>query len=177
MTLRKGHGRGAGTPRVEVLPPDEQPFAPAGAAAPQIERDDGGRVRDSEAARRMARMPRRSAFLPREIAAHPKFAEHDRRRREWLRRRRDELHASTGGVSHGVGAMLSSAAWLYAGGECAAELAAETMDLDLFKVAATLTSTARQHDLAAWELAVREAKARVEATPATDVPWMKGDDR
>lgn len=34
MTLRSGHGKGSGVPGVEVLPPDEQPFAPAGAAVP-----------------------------------------------------------------------------------------------------------------------------------------------
>jgi hypothetical protein len=81
----------------------------------------------------------------------------------WLRRRRAELFASTGGVSYGVGAMLASAAWLYAGGEFCAERAALAGDPDLFKQAATLTATARQHDMAAWELACREAKARANA--------------
>ncbi len=56
--------------------------------------------------------------------------------------------------------MLAAAAWLHAGSEFAAELAAEAGDLEGFKVSATLSATARQHDLAAWELAVREGKAR-----------------
>ncbi len=37
MTLRTGHGTGAGVPRVEVLPPDEQPVgvpAPSGESVP-----------------------------------------------------------------------------------------------------------------------------------------------
>ena len=63
--------------------------------------------------------------------------------------------------------MLAAAAWQHAGGEFAAELAAETGDVELFKVAATLTSTARQHDLAAWELATREAQARRSAQPTS----------
>ena len=66
----------------------------------------------------------------------------------------------TGGVSHAVGAMLASAAWLYAAGEFAAELGAETGDVDSFKTAATLTATARTHDMGAWELATREAAGR-----------------
>jgi hypothetical protein len=78
-----------------------------------------------------------------------------------------ELAGAHGGVSHGVGAMLNAAAWLYAGGEFAAELAAETADLDLFKVAASLTGTARQHELAAWELSAREAEARGQAGGTT----------
>ena len=36
MTLRSGHGRGAGAPRVEVLPGDELPAA-SPAIAPQPE--------------------------------------------------------------------------------------------------------------------------------------------
>lgn len=178
MTLRKGHGTGAGMPRVEVLPPDEQPFTPADVAAPLVTRDDRGRVVSSAAARAMAQMPRAGVFLPRDITVAPGFEVHNRRRRRWLRKRRQELHEVTGGVSHGVGAMLASAAWLYAGGEFAAERAAETGNVDLFRTAATLTSTARQHDLAAWELAVREADARRKAAGPVDplAAWRRPED-
>jgi hypothetical protein len=124
----------------------------------------------------MAKLPRRGAFLPRKLACDPRFEPHNRRRLEWLRARRTELMASTGGVSHGVGAMLAAAAWLHSGGEFAAERAAETGDVELFKVSATLTSTARQHDLAAWELAVREAKARTDGAKNTDTPWLTEGD-
>ncbi len=163
MTLRSARTPRPGLapgPRVEVLPPPEQPYAPADAAAPLVTRDDRGRVVSAAAASAMAKMPRAGVFLPRDIACAPGFEVHNRRRRRWLRKRRQELHETTGGVSHGVGAMLASAAWLYAGGEFAAEQAATKGDVDLFRTAATLTSTARQHDLAAWELAVREGDAR-----------------
>lgn len=161
MTLRRGHGNGVGSPRIEVSPPDEQPFAPPGAAVPvQSGRDAAGRVRSSAAARALAKLPRRGSVLPRKLACDPRFEPHNKRRLDWLRARRSELFASTGGVSHGVGAMLASAAWLYAGAEFAAELGAEKGDHELFKVSATLSATARQHDLAAWELAVRESKSR-----------------
>lgn len=161
MALRTGHGHGAGSPRVEVLPPDELPQAQAAGADPlSTGRDERKRVRTTAAARAMAKLPRRDRFVPRKFACDPRFEPHNRRRLEWQRRRMAELQAAHGGVSHGVGAMLSAAAWLYAGGEFAAELAAESGDVEQFKVAATLTSTARQHELAAWELSAREAQAR-----------------
>jgi hypothetical protein len=176
MTLRSPHGRAASLgsgPRIETLPADEQPFAEAGVAAPiTAGRDRSGKVRTAEAARAMAQLPRRGAFVPRKLACDPHFEPHNRRRLEWLKARRLELAASTGGVSHGVGAMLASAAWLYAGGEFAAERAAETADVELFKVAASLTSTARQHDLAAWELATREGQARRQRADAAP-PWLE----
>lgn len=161
MALRTGHGNGAGSPRVEVLPPDEQPTAQAAGADPLATgRDDRKRVRTTAAARAMAKLPRRSRFVPRALACDPRFVAHNRRRLEWQRKRMAELQTAHGGVSHGVGAMLNAAAWLYAGGEFAAERAAESGDIELFKLAAMLTGTARQHELAAWELSAREATTR-----------------
>jgi hypothetical protein len=157
MALSRSHG----ALRPAVLPPDEQPIPPAGAAvAIDAGRDQLGRLRSSEAARALAKLPRRGAFLPRNVACNPRFKPHNQRRLEWVAGRRTELAELTGHVSRGVGAMLASAAWLYAGGELCAELAAEKCDPEMFKIAASLTSTARQHDLAAWELATREAHAR-----------------
>jgi hypothetical protein len=167
VTWRNGHGKGAGVPRIEVLPADELPKAQAVGADPiATGRDAAGKLRSSAAAKAMAKLPRRSRFLPRKLACDPRFEPHNRRRLEWQRKRVAELQVAHGGVSHGVGAMLNSAAWLYAGGEFAAELAAEAADFELFKVASALTSTARQHELAAWELCAREAHARP-ADPAT----------
>lgn len=160
MSLRKGHGAGAGSPRVEVLPPDEQPHVAAQADPLRTDRDAAGRVTTTAAAQALARLPRRSKNLPRKLALDPRFERHNPRRLEWRQRRMGELAAAHGGVSHGVGAIVNAAAWLYAGGEMAAEMAAETGDPELFKLAASLTGTARQHELAAWELAAREGEAR-----------------
>jgi hypothetical protein len=157
------------------MPADEQPFSSTAEAVPlDAGRDDRGRITSSATARAMAKLPRRRDLVPRHLACDPRFEAHNRRRLEWLRKRRTELADATGGVSHGVGAMLASAAWLYAAGEFAAEIAAEHGDLDHFKVAASLTSTARQHDLAAWELAVREGAARPAASnPHAEVAaWL-----
>ena len=111
--------------------------------------------------------------MPRKLACDPRFEPHNHRRLEWLRARRTELHDSTGGVSHGVGAMLASAAWLYAAAEFCAELAAESGNAELFKTSSALSATARQHDLAAWELATREQAARKSAS-AAPAPWLTG---
>jgi hypothetical protein len=164
MALRSAHGNGAGAlARAETLPADEQPKAQAAGPDPiATGRDAAGKVRSSAAAKALAKLPRRSRFVPRRIACDPRFEGHNRRRLEWQRKRLAELAAAHGGVSHGVGAMLSAAAWLYAAGECAAEVAAETLDFELFRAAANLSNTARQHELTAWELSAREAAARAE---------------
>jgi hypothetical protein len=159
VTLRTGHGTGAGQPRIEVLPPDEQPSKAAEADPLATGRDAAGKVRDTASARALAKLPRRTKILPRKLATDPRFEPHNRRRLEWQRKRVAELAGAHGHVSHGVGAMLNAAAWLYAGAEFAAELAAETGDLDMFKVSASLSGTARQHELASWELSAREASA------------------
>lgn len=157
MTLRARHGNskryGVG-PVVETLPPDEQP--PAVNGAPIIR--DKGRVTDSAGASALAKLPRRGRNVPAKIAVHPKFATHNRNRIAWTKGRRDEIQSAHGGVSRGVGALLVAGGWLHAAGECAAEIAAETLDWELFKTAGSLTTTARNHELAAWELAAREAE-------------------
>lgn len=167
MPLRKGHGKGAGTPRIEVAPPSELPHAQAEGFAPLVAGRDAKtkRITTPEAARAMAKLPRRSRFVPRKLACDPRFEPHNRRRLEWQRKRVVELGNAHGGVSHGVGAMLNQAAWLYAAAEFAAELGAESGDVAQFKLSASLSSTARQHELAAWELGAREAVAR-KNTPA-----------
>ncbi len=169
--------RSQGELRPAVLPPDEQPYSEAGRSAPLVARDSRGRITDAASARAMAKMPRGAVFVPRRIKCDARFAVHNRRRLEWLRRRRAELHDMTGGVSHAVGAMLSAAAWLYSAGEFAAERAAESGDLDGFKTAASLTATARTHDMGAWEMAVREQAARPPPVPSWMVPTdAAGDD-
>ena len=57
-------------------------------------------------------------------------------------------------------AIVESAAQAMAASRFVQSLAAESGDAELFKQAAALASTARQHELAAWELAAREAQAR-----------------
>lgn len=163
---RKVHGTAASidpvTPVFERLPPDEQPFPPTAVADPLATgRDKRGRVTTPEAARALAKLPRRRDHLPTSIACHPDFEVHYRRRLEWRDRRRAELVlVGRGHLSHGVGARLNVAAWLYAGAEFAAERAAKTADLTLLSTAADLGAKADRLDWSAYHLTVREAQLR-----------------
>jgi len=168
MAYRTAHGSGADAlARVETLPAAEQPPAQAAGADPLAAGRDPvtKRLRTTEAARALAKLPRRSRHLPRAIVCSPGFEPHNRRRLEWQSKRMAELQAAHGGVSHGVGAIINAAAWLHAGGEFAAEQAAATGNVELFKTAASLTGQARQHELTAWELCSREAVARPVESP------------
>jgi hypothetical protein len=173
MALSREHG----ALRPVVAPPDEQPSPEPGQAAPLVRRGDRGRVADSASARALAKLPRRDRYVPRAIACDPRFAVHNRRRVEWTRKRRQELHEATGGVSHGVGAMIAAAGWLYAAGEFAAELAAQSGDLEGFRTAASLTATARTHDMGAWELATREGQARPRGPIDPLAQWRRPEDQ
>jgi hypothetical protein len=83
--------------------------------------------------------------------------------------RRRELAAAHGGeISAGVGAIVESAAQAMAASRFVQRLASEAGDPELFKQASQLASTARQHELAAWELAHREAVARPKSLR---LPW------
>jgi len=114
-------------------------------------------VRTREAAVALAKLPRRFAFVPRKLACDARFEPHNRRRLDYVARRRAEVCSAWGHVSHGVGAMLSAEAWLWAAGEMASELGAETADPECFKSASTLYAQAKQLAAAAWELAERES--------------------
>lgn len=171
--LKTPHGtakeRGHPGPRVETSPADE--LSPPKHGKP-IKRNPRGQVRDSEAARALAKMPRRSRFVPKNIATHPRFEAHNKARAEWMRKRVSEIQSAHGAVSTAVGAMLVAAGWANAAAECAAEMAAETLDFDLFKRSADLAAAARQNVLAAWELAAREASALAKTRRDNGVkPW------
>ncbi len=159
MPVQKSHGKHYPFAPVEGELP--QPNAGAAGAAPLADGRDGkGRLRSSAAASALAKLPRRSKYLPRTYACDPRFEPFNRSRVEWLAKRRGEVCDATGAVSHGVGAMLNAAAWSYAAGEFLSALAAERGDPELFKQAASLTTTARGHDRMAWELAVLEGQTR-----------------
>jgi hypothetical protein len=75
--------------------------------------------------------------------------------------RRAELAKAHGGeLSAGVGALVESAGNALADSRYVRAKAAEKGDPALFKLAASLATEARQCELAAWELAAREAAAR-----------------
>jgi len=119
------------------------------------------RVRTREAASALAKLPRRRDVLPKPLACAPGFERHYRHRLEWRDRRRGELLVVGRGVlSHGVGARLDRAAWLFAGSEFASELAAKTGDVSMFATAGQLAAQADRLDWSAYHMAVREAVGR-----------------
>ncbi len=160
MAWRSGHGNGRGKPRIETLPPDELPHATAALAEPlAIDRDAAGRVKGTEAARALAKLPRRPALL-RAIDCDSRFAPYNRRRLASQRARVADYRRRFGTLSQAVESILASASWASAGAEYLAELGAESGDPEWLGRAVQWGQVARQHDLAAWELACREAEAR-----------------
>jgi hypothetical protein len=167
MDLRTPHGAGKDVdpegPRLERTPPDEQPMPPIAIADPLADGRDPvtKRVRTREAASALARLPRRRDVLPEVLACAPGFERHYRHRLEWRDRRRGELLAVGRGVlSHGVGARLDRAAWLFAGSEFASELGAKSGDVAMFATAGQLAAQADRLDWSAYHMAVREAQVR-----------------
>lgn len=166
MALRTGHGTGKGSPRVEVLPADELPPA-MGSIAGHTGRNELGRFTAGNAAGRAKRV--RPGKLGGVDTSDPRF----RPFRNWARRyaghRRAELAKAHGGsISAGVGAIIESASVALGDSRFVHMLASETGDVDLFKRAADLGALARQHELAAWELAAREAAVRPKSKA---LPW------
>src|SRR5579872_5723009 len=92
MGLRAGHGKGAGTPRIEVLPPDELPAGMPGPARPEAVRDASGKFVPGAGTSELARQGAKAAHESRQLAAllglwepppdHP-FAPYARLAREW----------------------------------------------------------------------------------------------
>lgn len=87
-----------------------------------------------------------------------------------------ELATMHGHVSSGASALLASASLALAASRFLYEKVAETGDLSLLKQAASLADSARQSELAAWEMSAREgaAKRKLEAANA-GMPWMQQD--
>ena len=160
MTLRSGHGNGAGVPRIEVLPPDELPSA-TGSIAARAERTPDGRFARGNTVGRQGRTrpgPRGLVGVDRTSPDYRPFARWGAR--YGAHRRRELASAHGGEISAGVGAIVESAALAMAASRYLQHRAGLSNDAELFRQASQLASTARQHELAAWELAAREAAAR-----------------
>lgn len=86
-----------------------------------------------------------------------------------------ELSISHGYVSSGASALLASASMALASSRYLYEQAAKGCEeqLEYLKVAAKLADSARQNELAAWELCAREAVANKKAQHASaGIPWV-----
>lgn len=167
MTLRTGHGAGAGQPRIEVLPVDE---LPVGVQAPEQaestgERQAGGRfapgARTAQSAgglahRSQTRLARRLALG--DTFADPRFEPYARAARAFRRAQVTRLARDVGGGQCGPApaSIVASAALQLAGSRFAFEVLAD------MQLGSRLADASRQNLLAAHELCAREAAARVE---------------
>ncbi len=160
MAWRKGRPGRGDVARIEVLPGDELPAATPANAEPR-QRDSLGRFQPGNTAARAQRLRPGVCGLARIHETAPEFRPFARWGSRYATHRRAELARAHGGeISAGVGAIVESAALTMAASRFLQWKASQTGDAELFKESSQLASTARQHELAAWELAAREAKAR-----------------
>lgn len=88
------------------------------------------------------------------------FKEFDLFSREYAQIRMDEIVQAHGYCSVGVGAMIDSASMQLASSRYMYRMAQEQNDGQMLTMASKLSADARQNELAAWELAAREARVR-----------------
>lgn len=165
MPLRPGHGAGRGTPHYEVAPPDELPPASPAQSDRKDHGADGRFLPGNRTARARKLRPGPLGHL--DVAkTDPRFLAFARWGSRYASHRRAELAKAHGGsISAGVGALVESAAMSLSASRFVQSQGAETGDADLLKRASDLAAAARQHELAAWELAARECAARPKTNP------------
>jgi hypothetical protein len=182
MTLRKGHGNGAGVPRIEVMPADEALAGVQGPPRPAPPRDEGGRLlpgpETSEFARSGALAARESRQLAKLLGLvdfepdHP-YAAYSRLAREWRDQHMRELAATVGGgrIGPGPASIVSTAALQLAASRYLSDTGALAGDAKRLLEASRLADSSRQNLLAAHELAAREAAARP-LDAGGGAPWL-----
>lgn len=166
----------AGLPVIETLPPDELP-APIPAAPDLTARRRNGTLATSAAAKAIgARGGAAKAARARLVAGlgiaklaadHP-FAPFQHAGEDFLKRHVLELAALAGGhVGTGAASMIASSAMQLAGSRFAFDLGVRTSDVALLTQGSRLADASRQNLLAAYELAIREARSREDTADPT----------
>jgi hypothetical protein len=183
MTLRTGHGNGAGVPRIEVMPADELLAGvqgPLHAESMDERRPDGTWARGARTAqseggrsrRDQTRLARRMglALLSNEAA----FAPYKRAAADFRRTHCTSLARSVGGGVCGPGpsSVVATAAWQLAASRYLFDLGAQGGDAKLLLEASRLGDASRQNLLAAHELCAREALARQKHGDRAAPPWL-----
>jgi hypothetical protein len=176
VTLRSGHGKGAGRPHIEVLPPNElpDPVPPAEAppTVPLVFRPNG-KIADSSTARALgAKGGRVTQARTRLVAAlglakldeNAAFAPYRRAGDAFVEQHLAALALQSGGeVGPAPATIVCSAGLQLAASRFLSDKGMQSGDAKLLQQASSLANDSRQNLLAAYELAVREAKARHEA--------------
>lgn len=179
MTVRAGHGAGAGVPRIEVLPPDELPVGVPEQTGPSGAAERGADGRFLAGNRTSAKGGLRKAgslALARSLGladdAAPEMRPYLDQAERWRRAKVTELAATVGGGRCGAGpsSIIATAARQLASSTYLFELGSRTGDPDLLAQSSRLGNDSRQNLLAAHELCAKEATAR----PAkVDGDWWK----
>lgn len=170
MTIRTGHGNGAGSPRVEVLPVDELPAGVPADARHESPTDRGERGKFAEGNALAAAGGRARAGHSRlarklrlgETFADPRFEPYAAAARGFRKAHVTALARAVGGGHCGPApaSIIASAALQLAGSRFAFEV------LGNMALGSRLADASRQNLLAAHELAAREAAARPRDTMA-----------
>jgi hypothetical protein len=182
MSLRTGHGNGKGQPRVEVLPVDELP-APLPAVPVQVARRSNGTVADSQSAKALGRRGGLAkagsvrlvdSLGLSKLADEARFHPYREAAEGFVKAHLASLAAQAGGeVGTGPSTMVASAGLQLAASRFCFDLGAEKSDPALMKLGSALANDSRQNLLAAYELAVREAKS---GAAHERLPWMVYED-
>lgn len=173
MALRSGHGAGAGTPRIEVMPADELPAgvpADARAESPSDRRERGLFAPGNALARKGGQARKGKTRLAdrlglRTLPAGADFAPYKASAVSFRRAQCATLAATVGGGQCGPApsSFVASAALQLAWSRYFSDRAAVTGDAELALTASRLADASRQNLLAAHELAAKEAQARPRA--------------
>lgn len=179
MTLRKGHGKGAGQPRIEVLPANELPAGVPEDAPPTERPQRGPDGRFLSGNRLSAQGGKRKAgalALARKLGLSQEqseqFRPYLRHAEQWRRHKVNELAATVGGGQCGAGpsSIIATAARQLASSMYLFDLATASGDPELHARASKLGNDSRQNLLAAHELAAKEAASRPQVHR---LPWEK----
>jgi len=171
MTLRKGHGNGKGTPRIEVLPADELP-APIPAAPEALARRPDGTLASSEAAKALGALGGQAKANKKkllqgmglvELADDNIFKPYYTAAQAWLDATVDIYSAMCGGtLGPGPSALLGNAAIALAMSRYLTDRSVREQEELHARQALRYWDAMKQQKLAAYELGVREAKMRAD---------------
>jgi hypothetical protein len=171
MTLRKGHGTGAGVPRIEVLPADELP-EPLPAAPPPLARRENGTIADSASAKALGAKGGYAKATKKKLLqgmglAHVMddnvFKPYYAAAQAWLEATIEIYAAMCGGmVGPGPSALLGNAAIALAFSRYLTDKAFSSQDETMARQAIRYWDAMKQQKLAAYELGIREAKMRAD---------------
>jgi hypothetical protein len=176
MSLRRGHGSGAGVPRIEVMPADEALagiYSPVPIEQPTERRADGTFAPGSTTAQRSGGQARAgNCRLSRRLAlgdsfADPRFEPYARAARAFRSQHVSCLAREVGGGQCGPApaSIIATAALQLAASRYAFEVLGD------MALGSKLGNDSRQNLLAAHELAAKEAQAR--PRKSADFPWLQ----